>query len=484
MDVPSIEPRSAMWAVAEVFWEDPSGTPYRAPATLEDTSPSGACIRIKTAIAIGANLSVKWHREQFSGIARNCRSDGKEFLLGIQRDPAQSRVQASPPPQPKVTNRFAAEKSTELSLRDASIAELSWKDSAGTLHRVDATIDANAPGWLSLRLNSLVAAGSTVSIQWRAEQFPAIVKYCRWEGGTYLLGVQHEATRGRVQSSGQRGEPAADPSTTSSAESERATPKPESRQARLLADASQLTLATVPAQGRQVESRGWSHPQERKVMPSKSFFPKFWRALQHGAGAPNNRTSTEVAVNKINAPEVPAHSQADLLSCEDIYHASGILSARSGYGIGKIVDMLHSKHIRDLANDVRRASVLMALDAAGTTVEEVLQDATRRQHALNAYESGQKKQVEELEAAKQRENAQLQAEMERVTAHYAERIKHNLDQVAQEKDALCQWQKIKEEESRHISVAVALCTKQPPAPEAVSEAMPALPRTHAAVGSA
>ncbi len=181
--------------------------------------------------------------------------------------------------------------------------------------------------------------------------------------------------------------------------------------------------------------------------------------------------------------EVPIHPQTDLLSCEDIYHASGILSARSGYGIGKIVDMLNSKHIRELANDVKRASVLMALDAAGTTVDDVLQDATRRQHALNSYEISQTKQIEEFEAAKQRENAKLQAEMERVTAHYADRIKHNLEQVAQEKEALSQWQKTKEEESQRISQAAELCARQS-APVTASEAVPVLARTHAAVGSA
>jgi hypothetical protein len=48
--------------------------------------PVGACIRIKRPVAIGARLTVKWHREQFSGIARNCRKDGGDFLLGVRRE--------------------------------------------------------------------------------------------------------------------------------------------------------------------------------------------------------------------------------------------------------------------------------------------------------------------------------------------------------------------------------------------------------------
>lgn len=220
-------------------------------------------------------------------------------------------------------------------------------------------------------------------------------------------------------------------------------------------------------------------------MSTTNLLPRFWRSLRSGSSAPHHGTLTEVPVNKPQSDfsEVPIRPQTALLSCEDIYHASGILGARNGYGIGKIVEMLNSTHIRELANNVKRASVLMALDAAGTTVEDVLQDATRRQHALSSYETGQRKQIEEFETAKQRENAQLQAEMERVTAHYADRIKHNLEQVAQEKDALCQWQKTKEEESQRISQAADLCAKHP-APVTVGEADPVLPRTHAAVGSA
>ncbi|MGC1647156.1 MAG: hypothetical protein WA741_15175, partial [Candidatus Sulfotelmatobacter sp.] len=99
MDGPIIEPRTVLWAVGEVFWQDPAGATNRAPGTLEDTSPSGACIRFKTPIAVGARLTVKWHREHFCAVARNCRTDGREFLLGVRREPAASRIEPSAPAQ-------------------------------------------------------------------------------------------------------------------------------------------------------------------------------------------------------------------------------------------------------------------------------------------------------------------------------------------------------------------------------------------------
>jgi hypothetical protein len=56
---------------------------------------------------------------------------------------------------------------------------------------------------------------------------------------------------------------------------------------------------------------------------------------------------------------------------------------------------------------------------------------------------------------------QIQAEMERVAAHYAERIQHNRGQVAREKETLRNWQMVKEHESQRIAEVIELCTSQP-----------------------
>jgi len=68
--------------------------------------------------------------------------------------------------------------------------------------------------------------------------------------------------------------------------------------------------------------------------------------------------------------------KTELLSYEDIYRAAGVLSPDSGYGIHRVVDMLNSERIRNLSPKIKRASVLMALDAAGTSTDDLLRDAT------------------------------------------------------------------------------------------------------------
>jgi len=394
MDGRDIEPRTAIWAVAEVSWEDKSGASNHAPATLEDTSPSGACLRVKTPITVGSELTVKWHREQFSAIARNCRRDGGDFLLGVHRQTSAPRAQSASAKQEAKQNKAAA---------TASPPEPAQVSPA-------ATVPAMKPG---------------------AKRDAA------WNDAAQRNPVSRNVAPDRETASTTR----AQQNHSQGSAPRRADPVPR-----------------APSQ-----PKGSSPRQERKVMESKGFFPKLWRRQQNDTGAPDKVTSKEAPVNKSDAAEGFSGPQTDLLSYEDIYHAAGILSPRSGYGIHKVVEMLNSDRLRDLSKDVKRASVLMALDAAGTSAEDLLQDATRRQLALDSYAAGQQKQLEEFEARKAQENAQIQAELDRVTAHYAERIQRNHDQIAREKETLRNWQMAKQNESQRIAEVIELCTKQPAA---------------------
>jgi hypothetical protein len=83
---PIPEPRTAVMIVVDASWEDAKGILQRERARMENTSTSGACIRVKKQIDVGARLKVQWRWEEFSGVARYCRKDGMDFLVGIQRD--------------------------------------------------------------------------------------------------------------------------------------------------------------------------------------------------------------------------------------------------------------------------------------------------------------------------------------------------------------------------------------------------------------
>lgn len=185
---------------------------------------------------------------------------------------------------------------------------------------------------------------------------------------------------------------------------------------------------------------------------------------------------TKAARKASRRPRIPeaADSPAprELQQFEEIYRVAGIKGPRLGYSIAKVIEMLQSEHIRNLTNETKRASLLMALDAAGVQVDEVLQDATLRQRAINSYEAIQRKHLEEFEARKAQDNCAVQAQMERVAAEYAARISNSLDEVAREKDNFRKWQARKQHEAQRIAEAVALCVTQG-GPKAAADSMTA-----------
>lgn len=174
------------------------------------------------------------------------------------------------------------------------------------------------------------------------------------------------------------------------------------------------------------------------------------------AAAPETANSKQTYADSGSGPRFAGN---ELLPFEEIYRSAGIPSPRLGYSITKVVGMLSNEHIRDLPSETKRASLMMALEAAGIQVNEVLQDATLRQHAINSYESSQKRRLEQYETRKAQENREIQTEMDRVTAQYLARINGNLDCVAREKDAFRKWQVQKQEEAQQMAEAVALCVK-------------------------
>jgi hypothetical protein len=121
--------------------------------------------------------------------------------------------------------------------------------------------------------------------------------------------------------------------------------------------------------------------------------------------------------------------------------------------------MLRSEHGRGLSKDAKRAAVLMALDAAGIPIDEVLRDAKTRRDALDSYEAEVRKEVEAEWAQKAEENVQIQAELERVKAHYLARIGRNQEGIAREKTVFNNWLTMKQQESQSIAEAAELCSK-------------------------
>ncbi len=153
---------------------------------------------------------------------------------------------------------------------------------------------------------------------------------------------------------------------------------------------------------------------------------------------------------------------SDPTSFDEIYQAAEIPPAPQGYSILKISQMLESEHIRNLPSDVKTSSVLVALDAAGVDVKEVIQDAIRRDRALDTYERVQQRAADELETRKTKENSEIQAQVDKYVTEQRAKIQSNNEEVSREKERFTGWRLKKQQEEKKIAEAVGYFVSENP----------------------
>ncbi|HZW94845.1 MAG TPA: PilZ domain-containing protein [Candidatus Eremiobacteraceae bacterium] len=404
------EPRTPVMIQVEVTWEDQNGALQGIRARMEDKSSGGACIRVKTPIEPGSKVRIQWRFEQFSGIVKYCRSEGREYLVGIQRDATKSLI----------TEPIRA----DIPARQASAAPVLTIDKIQSPTKRPKSSSEEIP--IARR---------------KAEGQP--MRRTGYSTAPVPRGFGH----GRA-----------------SRERHHASRLPESSQ-RHKVDTRPVQL---PTQSPKQKDAG----KERKPMGHKWFQLATWRdkkvdlSPSHDEfGGTNEKeslmhptTQSTESDSTHSAREVPTF-EIELLSTEDVYRAAGITSPRKGYGVNKVVEMLSSEYIRGLSQELKKAAVLMALDAAGVSVELVQRDAKARHDALDSYETEQKKQAEAEWARKAEAITKVQSELESIKAHYTARISRDMEALARDKARFSSWVTIKQQEAQSMSEAVELCMK-------------------------
>ena len=146
----------------------------------------------------------------------------------------------------------------------------------------------------------------------------------------------------------------------------------------------------------------------------------------------------------------------------EIYSSAQITAPAHGYTVFKVAEMLRSEHILELPADVRQRSVLVALDAAGVKIAEVVEDAVQRDRALDTYERVLQKHLEALKASKAEENRKLEEEVNQRVAELRARIDQNNAEVSREQESLASWRVRKRQEEDRIAEAVGHFVSQNP----------------------
>ena len=427
--------RSAVMIVVDAWWEGRFGKLQTGRGQIVNKSATGACLRVKVEIEVGARVRVQSRWEEFCGVTKYCRGDGNGYLVGIQRQSGADTI-----PKQHISANGTLEKvaggGDERAASGGQVGRRTLREYRAHESAADQPTQDNSAQDNSAQDNNAAAESAIVEI---------VIDTGRMARGAPLGNTDLGARRGQDQ----RG-------------------RWDSGEYQGLVDPRWREVRTSESFAEANQKRG-SIAMERNWM---------------GLGKRSNKTETSnesVNANTDGAaaaaePRAAAESagalHSELLPLEEIYLAAGIQNPRRGYNIKKVVEMLHNEHLRGLSKELRRASVLMALDAAGIPLDEVLRDAEARLKAADTYEAEQHRLRESEWARKAEEHVQIQSELEDLKARFAERLKQNEDSVARERARFATWAALKKEESQSIMEAAELCAK---APEAAAEPVKAAP---------
>jgi len=180
--------------------------------------------------------------------------------------------------------------------------------------------------------------------------------------------------------------------------------------------------------------------------------------MQHGLALLESQENESPPRPPASLPEsAPTALLSEYVDVQQIYGSPAPKPAPSPCGILKVVDMVNSEHLSGLSAEAKSCAIMMALEAVGAGVEDLLQDAVARQRALNDYDKEQQDALRRFEETKAEEKRKLQSELESLTTQYMVRVQANADEVSREQEKFRAWQRKKQHESQRIAEAAAFC---------------------------
>jgi hypothetical protein len=462
------EPRSAVMILVEVSWQDQNGTWQVTPARMEDKSASGACIRFKKSIAVGSKLRIKSRFEQFNGIVKYCRTEGWDFLVGLQKDNSSAASDPLPADNPADTSPQIAAKALD------PIVSTSKSSSPLPLPKEEEN-DADEPTEPTLDSESEIQSEATVHDRPTMPSRSVRHAAARRDRPHIYQPKEFDVLR-RTEIRTSRTDPT-EADLDKNENIDMGIDKGKDTEIERDVDIAK-NKEKKPMKRKWLELAPWHHKSEALSAAAQSGEPNGSADRPHlprAAAFTNPDADADTSRSPLHPAEAKAPSfHAELLPMEDICSAAAISNPRRGYGVNKVIDMLRSEHIRGLSPDLKRAAILMALDVAGVSIGQIQQDAKARQAVLDSYEAEQQKQLEAEWARKEEENNRTQAEMERVQAQFTARITRNLDGIAREKAAFNNWQLTKKQASESMSEAVELYLKSASIDTAPAPASPSI----------
>ena len=141
-----------------------------------------------------------------------------------------------------------------------------------------------------------------------------------------------------------------------------------------------------------------------------------------------------------------------------IYKAAKIEDPAHGYTAQKVLEILSSPHLANLDSKAKAAALagFLQMNPTGPVpITDVVQDAVRRDQALDKFEDFLRTKLKARTEQMEKENARLQAEIDELVRRNREKMDTNRRDLEKEEARLAQWQLTKKAEERRLFDAVS-----------------------------
>jgi hypothetical protein len=141
----------------------------------------------------------------------------------------------------------------------------------------------------------------------------------------------------------------------------------------------------------------------------------------------------------------------------EVYAAAGITEPGHGFSAFKVLEILQAPEVTALEPKQKATALLAFLKmnpGGAVAIADVVQDAVRRDQALDKFEEFLRVKLAERAAAQQDENAKLQAEIDALTERNRARMDASRQALDEERRRFDAWIEAKRGEERRLAAAV------------------------------
>ena len=164
-------------------------------------------------------------------------------------------------------------------------------------------------------------------------------------------------------------------------------------------------------------------------------------------------------------PPAAPGKPGDTPSFDDIFRAAGIAAPAHGFSAYKVLEIVSSPDLAALDGKAKAQAIagFLKMNPSGPVpLRDVIQDAVRRDQALDKFEGFLRQKLEEKAAKAEQESSRLQAEIDALLQQKREAQEKGRLALEEETRRFAEWQARKRIEERKLYDAVAPFVEENP----------------------